>query len=67
MAVKFALLAIVLFAAWMLLFRTTRGLSRPKRKTPVAPPQELERCPRCGVYRLPFGACECDPLLKSGE
>jgi hypothetical protein len=61
MAIKYALLALALFVAWMLLFRATRGISGPKRKPPVAPPQELEPCPRCGVYRLPSGACDCDP------
>jgi hypothetical protein len=45
----------------MLLFRATRGISRPKRNPPAAPAQELEPCPRCGVYRLPSGACDCDP------
>lgn len=61
MAIKFALLAVALAVAWMLLFRATRGISRPKRNPPAAPAQELEPCPRCGVYRLPSGACDCDP------
>jgi len=67
MAIKFALLAVALFAVWMLLFRVARGVSGPKRKPPAPPPQELAPCPRCGVYRLPAGSCDCDPLLKSGE
>jgi len=66
MAIKFALLAVALFVAWMLLFRAARGIPRLRRKPPP-PPQELAPCPNCGVYRLPSGTCDCDPLLKSGE
>jgi len=62
MAIKYAILALALFVVWMLLFRAARGMARPKRKPPAPPPpQELAPCPRCGVYRLPAGACDCDP------
>ena len=65
MAVKFGLLALALFAAWMILFRAGRGISRPKAKPqetkPMNPPTALEPCPSCGVYRLPGGVCDCDP------
>jgi hypothetical protein len=61
MVTKFALLALALFAAWMLLFRATRGITGTKRNPPVPPAQELAPCPRCGVFRLPAGACDCDP------
>lgn len=67
MAIKFTLLAVALFFVWMLLFRATRGIPGLRRKPPPPPPQELAPCPTCGVYRLPSGACECDPLLKSGD
>ena len=61
MAVKFGLLALALFAVWMILFRTGRGVSHPKPEKPPKRTQALEPCPDCGVYRLPGGACDCDP------
>ena len=67
MTAKLALLALALFVAWMVLFRPRRGaVSGPKRKPPP-PPQALEPCPRCGVYRLPAGACDCDPRSTSED
>ncbi len=67
MTVKLALLALALFVAWMVLFRPARGAgSGPKRKAPP-PPQALEPCPRCGVFRLPAGACDCDPRSTSDD
>ena len=60
MTTKLALLAVALLIAWMVLSRPRRGVSGPKRK-PRVPPQALEPCPRCGVFRLPDGACDCDP------
>lgn len=65
MTAKLALLALALFVAWMVLFRPGRSLSGPKRTPP--PPQALEPCPRCGVYRLPAGACDCDPRSTSED
>lgn len=59
MTYKLALFAVALFAVWMILFRAGRRIPGPKRKPPE-PHQALERCPRCNVYRLPGGACECD-------
>ena len=56
MIAKLALLALVLLIAWMVLLRPRRGASGPRQE-----PQALESCPRCGVYRLPAGACDCDP------
>jgi hypothetical protein len=65
MALKYALLALALFVVWMVLFRATRG-GAPTKPTPPAPlPQDLKPCPRCGVYRLPSGACDCDPQSAS--
>ncbi len=64
MTAKLALLALALVIVWMVLFRPGRGASRPKREPP-SPPQALEPCPRCGVYRLPAGACDCDPRPTS--
>ncbi len=66
MTTKLALLAVALLVAWMVLFRPRRGVSGPKRK-PLRRPQELEPCPRCGVYRLPAGACDCDPRSTSRD
>ena len=60
MALKFGILALALFLAWVVLFRPGRNISKPKRPPP-APPQALEPCPGCGVFRLPGGACDCDP------
>ncbi len=65
MTAKLALLALALLVAWMVLFRPGRSVSGPKRKPP--PPQALEPCPRCGVYRLPAGACDCDPRSTSED
>ncbi len=64
MTTKLAVLAVALLIAWMVLFRPRRGVRGPKRK-PAPPPQALEPCPRCGVYRLPTGACDCDPRSTS--
>ncbi len=66
MTAKLALLALALFVAWMVLFRPGRGASGSKRQ-PLLPPQPLEPCPRCGVYRLPAGACDCDPRSTSED
>lgn len=65
MTAKLALLALALLVAWMVLFRPGRGVSGPKRKPP--PAQALEPCPRCGVFRLPAGACDCDPRPTSQD
>ena len=59
MIAKLALLAVALIVVWMVLFRPRRRVSGPKREPPA--PQALEQCPRCGVFRLPSGACDCDP------
>ena len=66
MITKLALLAVALLVVWMALFRPRRGVSGPKRK-PRAPPQALEPCPGCGVFRLPGGACDCDPRSTSDD
>jgi len=66
MTTKLALLAVALIVAWMVLFRPRRGVSGPKRK-PRVPPQALEPCPRCGVFRLADGACDCDPRSTSQD
>jgi hypothetical protein len=66
MIAKLALLALALFVAWMALFRPRRGAPGRRRK-PLPPPQALEPCPRCGVYRLPAGACDCDPRSTSKD
>ncbi len=64
MTLKLALLALALFVAWMVLFRPRRGAPGPNPK-PLPPPQALEPCPRCGVFRLPIGPCGCDPRSTS--
>ena len=66
MITKLALLALALFVVWMALFRPRRGVSGRRRK-PLLPPQELAPCPRCGVYRLPAGVCDCDPRSTSED
>lgn len=66
MAVKLGLLALALFVAWLVLFRAGRGVSRPKPKPPK-PLRALKPCPGCGVYRIPGGACDCDPRSTSQD
>jgi hypothetical protein len=56
---KLALLALALVAGWLLLFRWRR--KPPVGRTPPRPAAALERCRRCGVYRLPGGSCACRP------
>jgi len=63
---KLALLAVALLIVWMALFRPRRGAAGPKQK-PLPPPQALEPCPHCGVFRLPFGPCDCDPRSTSKD
>jgi hypothetical protein len=67
MITKLAVLGLVLFVAWLALFRPGRGAAGPKRKPPLPPPQVLEPCLRCGVYRMPGGACNCDPQSTSED
>ena len=66
MITKLALLAVALLVVWMALFRPRRGVPGPKQE-PLPPPQELAPCPRCGVYRLPAGPCDCDPRSTSAD
>ncbi len=66
MITKLALLAVALLIVWMVLFRPRRGAAGPKQK-PLPPPQALEPCPRCGVFRLPIGPCDCDPRSTSDD
>lgn len=65
MTAKLALLAVALLVVWAVLFRPRRRVSGRKPKPP--PPQALEPCPRCGVFRLPAGACDCDPRSTSED
>jgi hypothetical protein len=69
MAIKFGLLAVALFVAWMVLFRASRVISAPKTKPPkpAKPPTALVPCPGCGIYRLPGGDCDCDPRSTSQD
>lgn len=60
MTLKLALLALALLAGWLLLLRSWRK-PPPVGRTPPRPAAALERCPSCGVYRLPGGACACRP------
>ena len=60
MLTKFALTALIIVLAWLFLFR------RPRRRRPaprddrsLPHPLQFARCPKCGVYRLPEGACDC--------
>ena len=66
MTLKLALLVLALFVVWMALFRPRRSTPGPKQE-PLPPPQELAPCPRCGVYRLPAGPCDCDPRSTSAD
>lgn len=61
---KLALLALALIVAWFVLFRPRR---RPPPRPKAPPPPALERCPRCGVYRVPGGDCACDPSSTAAE
>ena len=65
MTLKIAMLALALFAAWLVLFRPRRGTPGPARRPPSST-TELERCARCGVYRLPGGRCDCDSASAEG-
>jgi hypothetical protein len=65
MTLKLAMLALALLIGWFVLFR-------PRRKAPPASPRaaarpvtSLERCPRCGVFRLPDGDCACEPPTRA--
>jgi len=59
MAMKVVLVALALAVAWVVLLRPLRSESARRKEPPPPPPAALERCPRCGVYRLPDGRCEC--------
>lgn len=66
MFTKYGLLALTLLIAWFLFLRPGRGGGQDDRRDPdkrpaPPPPQpaELARCPECGVYKLPGGACQC--------
>ncbi len=66
MTLKIAVLALALFAAWIVLFRPRRRAPGPGRPAP-RPTAALEPCARCGVYRLPDARCECDtPSAETG-
>lgn len=61
MFIKLAALGVALLIVWLVMFRTVRGPVSPKPKPPELKAHKLEPCPKCGVYRLPGGVCECDP------
>lgn len=65
MTLKIAVLALALFTAWLVLFRPRRRPPAPREPEPR--PAALESCPRCGVYRLPGGRCECDAASPEGR
>ena len=60
MMIKLAVLGVALVIVWLVMFRTVRGPVGERRKPPKLKAQALEPCPKCGVYRLPGGACDCD-------
>jgi len=60
MMIKLAVLGVALVIIWLVLFRTARGSAGERRKPPELKTQALESCPKCGVYRLPGGVCDCD-------
>lgn len=64
MTLKLAMLALALLVGWFVLFRPRRKV--PPRPAP-RPMTSLERCPRCGVYRLPGGDCACEPPSAAAE
>ena len=66
MTLKIAALALALAAAWFLLFRPRRKAPAPQAKRPPST-AALERCPQCGVYRIPGGECACDPSSTQGS
>ena len=72
MALKAAILALVLVAAWVILRRPGRGKTRPaarrNRQAGREPqPQDLVACPLCGVFRLPGAPCDCDRRPTSDD
>jgi hypothetical protein len=70
MALKLGLLVLAALILWMALFRPRRrGPRTDSDPAPKTPPRAeiLEPCPRCGVFRLPGGACDCDRRPTSGE
>ena len=62
MAFKLIVVVLALLAGWFMLARAIRGNARPERKPDRKPPvtEQLEPCPRCGVYRQPGSPCNCD-------
>jgi hypothetical protein len=61
MFIKLAVLGVALVIVWLVMFRTVRGPVSPRPKPPELKAQKLEPCPKCGVYRVPGGVCDCDP------
>jgi len=60
MLTKFALTALILVLAWLLLFRRPRRPRMPRDDSRALPhPLQFARCPTCGTYRLPQGKCDC--------
>lgn len=57
MTLKLAVLALALLVAWFVLFRPRR---KAMRRPAARPTTSLERCPGCGVWRLPGGDCACE-------
>lgn len=62
MFAKYGLLILALLVVWYALLRPgmLAAKRQPKPKGPPGPaPAELKPCPKCGVYRLPGGPCDC--------
>lgn len=69
MMTKFGLLALALILLWNLFLRPNRGRGggddrgrgRSPAPAPAPPAADMAPCPRCGVYKLPGGRCNCSP------
>ena len=62
MFAKYGLLALALMVAWFVLLRPALAAGRKQGKPdgpPPPAPADLAPCPKCGVYRMPGGPCDC--------
>ncbi|HSF93575.1 MAG TPA: hypothetical protein VLA52_01000 [Thermohalobaculum sp.] len=62
MFAKYGLLAAALIVVWFALLRPAMAAGRKRGKPEGPPPPEpadLAPCPKCGVFRLPGGDCDC--------
>ncbi len=62
MLTKLVILAIALWVGWRLLRRNLTGARRARRERIEA--IDAERCPACGVHRIPGRPCACTGLTR---